>query len=213
MQRIIALGIVVAIGMWSSPARAVDVCTYRVTYATGVLCPLHIGSQVCISQSTAIGPCEAKINCFGGPGFFCNARLEPLRGPERQCPYGSIRPRGLKCYQPNVPGPVNTPTDTPLPADTPTETPTATGIPTGTATATATDTPSPTEAEATATDTPPATATAVSTATQTPPATNTATAVSTATQTAPATETATDVPTGTPTGTAAAFVRLRQFSR
>jgi hypothetical protein len=203
MQRIVALGIVVIIGMLSSPARAVDVCTYRVTYAAGVFCPLHIGSQVCISQATAIGACDKQINCFGGPGFFCNARLEPLRGPERQCPYGSIRPRGLKCYQPNVPGPVNTPTDTPLPDDTPTETPTATGIPTGTATATetppATDTPSPTEPTATATDT--------------ATATETATAVSTATETPPATETATELPTGTPTGTTAAFIRLRQFSR
>ncbi|MDX2168440.1 MAG: hypothetical protein SF182_15305 [Deltaproteobacteria bacterium] len=206
MQRIAALGVFAAIALSSVAAQAVDVCTYRVRYAAGVFCPVHIGSQVCLSQSTAIGPCDARLDCYGGPGFFCQAILEPIRGPERQCPFSSVRPRGLKCFKPITPGPVFTPTDTPLPDETPTATPTATGIPTGTATATVTDTPT---AEATATDTATPIATATDTATPVATATDTATPQSTATDTA----TPPDTPTGTPTGTAAAFIRLRNFSR
>jgi hypothetical protein len=203
MQRVLVFGAaVVAIALSSVAAQAVDVCTYRVRYAAGVFCPVHIGSQVCLSQTTAIGPCDSRLDCYGGPGFFCQAILEPIRGPERQCPFSSVRPRGLKCFKPITPGPAFTPTDTPLPEDTPTATPTATGIPTGTATATATETATPED-------------TATPEATLTDTATPEATTTDTATPLATATDTATpvDTPTGTPTGTAAAFIRLRNFTR
>jgi hypothetical protein len=211
-----------------------DVCAYRVTNVFGVLCPLRNGQTACLSQSAKIGNCDTRLECFGGPGFFCKATLIPKSGPEKTCPFGSVRPRGFTCFQPIVFGtrtptptapPVGTDTATFTPTDTPlADTPTAT--PTGTAAATATDTPpqptaTDTPPQATATDTPPgptATATdtpvvapATSTATQTttPSSTVTVTATGTPTGTAEATATATVTATGTATGTAAASLVLR----
>ncbi len=234
MQRIILLGFVAAV-ILAAPAGAVDVCNYRVRYSSGVFCPVHTGATVCLSQSTAIGACDAALDCYGGAGFFCQARLEPISGPQRQCAFTSVRPRGLKCFQPRQPGPVNTPTETALPQDTPTQTPTATGIPTGTATATATETETSAVATATETQTALATLTPSATATETETAvpTDTATAIPTGTASATVTETAVatltgtptdtatplatstatatetiELPTGTPTGTTAAFVRV-----
>jgi hypothetical protein len=178
MKRVVVLGGLLAAVVGASTANAVDVCTYNVRFALGVFCPIHGGSPVCLSETTAIGPCDANIRCFGGPGFNCQADLEPKRGPDRQCPLGSVRPRGLICYKPITVGTVATPTRT-LPVETATFTPTATAIPTGTASATVTS-------AATATRTAEPTETAE--ATETPEATETAEA------------------TGTPTGTAAAVI-------
>ena len=180
MKRVVVLGVLLAALAGASTANAVDVCTYNVRFTLGVFCPIHGGSPVCLSESTAIGPCDANIRCFGGPGFNCQADLEPKRGPERQCPLGSVRPRGLICYKPITPGAVATPTET-LPVETATFTPTVTAIPTGTASATVTS---------------------AATTTETAEPTETAEA----TETAVASPTATLAATGTPTGTAAAVI-------
>src|SRR4030095_11800624 len=115
-----------------------DVCAYRVTNVFGVLCPLRNGQTACLSQSAKIGNCDTRLECFGGPGFFCKATLIPKSGPEKACPFGSVRPRGFTCFQPIVFG---------------TRTPTPTAPPVGTDTATFTPTDTPLA------DTPPATAT------------------------------------------------------
>ena len=191
-------------------ARAVDVCGYTATGVQGVNCPVRNGQTVCLSVSTAIGPCDTDVECFGGPGFFCRATLIAKSGPEAQCPFSSVRPRGFNCFAKRL-------------LVIPTSTPTAPPIETETATFTATDTPeeetpTPTDtvpAGATATDTPPE-LTPTETATGTPTGTAAATATDTPQEATP-TETATEVPpatatetaTGTPTGTAAASLVLR----
>ena len=183
-QLVVALSALVASCIVTASAQAVDVCGYRVTAALGVLCPIHVGSTVCLSVATNIGPCDATIQCFGSTGFFCNATLVPVSGPEPQCPFSSVRPVGFSCFKPQSPV-VRTPTETPIIE--PTFTPTATEVPN-----------TPTE---TVTGTPTGTAEATITATETP--------TGTPTGTAEATVTATESPTGTPTGTTAALVRVR----
>lgn len=195
----------------TSAAPAVDVCGYTATGVQGVNCPIRNGQTVCLSVSTAIGQCDTDVECFGGPGFFCRATLIAKSGPEAQCPFSSVRPRGFNCFAKRLVSP-------------PTHTPTAPPIETETATFTPTDTPeeetpTPTDtvpAGATATDTP-AELTPTETATGTPTGTAAATATDTPQPEATATETATEVPpatatetaTGTPTGTAAASLVLR----
>src|SRR5262245_51843036 len=127
-----------------------EVCGYTVTGVFGVNCPVRNGQTACLSVSTAIGPCDATIQCFGGPGFFCRATLIPKSGPQTQCPFSSVRPKGFNCFAPRLFVPTRTPT--PPPVETDTATFTATDTP-PVETATATDTPA--EATATATDTPP----------------------------------------------------------
>lgn len=193
-QLVVALSALVASCIVTASAQAVDVCGYRVTAALGVLCPIHVGTTVCLSVATNIGPCDAPIQCFGSTGFFCNATLEPVSGPEPQCPFSSVRPVGFSCFKPQSPV-VRTATETPIVIETPTFTPTGTEAPTAPSTATATaETP---------TGTPTGTAEATITATET------GTPTGTPTGTAEATVTATEGPTGTPTGTAAALVRIR----
>ncbi|MEO8600938.1 MAG: hypothetical protein ABI629_00025 [bacterium] len=230
MKRALLFGAIAVSLMSVSAAQAGNVCVYTASYALGVRCPVHIGTQVCLTQNAAIGSnCDLKLSCFGGPGFFCSATLVPKSsGPVPQCPGGSLlQPRGLKCFAPSLSlPPRGTPTDTPeVPAtETPTETPigidtetptstptvtelpsfTPTGLPTGTATATVTATPQETAAE-----------TASPTATDTPTLAIPATATVTGTPTGTAAATVTETPTGTPTGTAAAFafVRVANFKR
>jgi hypothetical protein len=191
-------------------ANAVDVCGYTATGVQGVNCPVRNGQTVCLSVSTAIGPCDTDVECFGGPGFFCRATLIAKSGPEAQCPFSSVRPRGFNCFAKRLlVNPTSTPTGPPIETETatftPTDTPEAeTPTPTDTvpAGATATDTPAELTPTETATGTP--TGTAAATATDTP---QEATPTETATEVPPAT--ATETATGTPTGTAAASLVLR----
>lgn len=166
----VALGALVASCIIAASAQAGDVCGYRVTAALGVFCPIHVGSTVCLSVAANIGPCDAPIQCFGGPGFFCNATLVPTSGPEPQCPFGSTRPIGFSCFAPHSPvARTRTPTETPIVIETPTFTPTRTEQPTLSSTATASPTQSPT-------GTPTGTAEATVTATESPTGTPTGTA-------------------------------------
>ena len=192
MQRSVIVGVFFAALAVASAAQAGNVCAYSVRYTLGQFCPVHGGATVCLSQTAAIGPCDQPLTCYGGIGTSCEAKLEPVSGPQPQCPLGSVRPRPLVCFRRLIiPGRVHTPTPTGIPQP-PTATPTVTPIPP----ATATQIPSPT---ATLVPTPPATATAP--ATQTAIATNTATGVptGTATSTITATSTATAVPSATNT--------------
>jgi hypothetical protein len=220
---------VTASSVQATVATGPDVCAYTATSVFGVLCPIRNGNTVCLSVSARIGNCDSRLECFGGPGFFCKATLIPKSGPEEKCPFGSVRPRGFNCFRSSVIPPTSTPTVGPIDTETATFTPTftpppdtPTGTPTGTADATATVTDTPT-VEATVTDTPTVEATvtdtptveATLTDTPTPEATSTdtpvaatftATATGTPTGTADATATATATATGTATGTAAALV-------
>jgi hypothetical protein len=185
-----------------TPAQAVEVCGYTVSSVFGVNCPVRVGQTACFSIETAIGPCDAPIECFGGPGFFCRAKMIPTSGPRAQCPASSVRPKGFNCFAPRLFVPTRTPTPPPVDTDTPTFTATGTPEePTATATSEEDDTPTATEAVATPTDTP----VVVPTSTDTPLPELTATATGTPTGTAEATATV----TGTPTGTAAASLVLR----
>ena len=173
------------------------VCNFRVAMAMGVNCPIRPGSIACLTVNASIGPCEDRVQCFGGPGFFCSATLIPISGPEKQCAFSSRRPTGFRCFAPGRLIATRTPTppseDTPTLTFTPTDTPESTP-PTATNTPEVTDTP-----VATATDTAQVTDTPVSTPTDTVPA-------PTATDT-PLAPTATA--TGTATGTTAAALVLR----
>lgn len=170
MRKVIIVGLFSAVLGVSDAGQAVEVCSYRVTATIGSPCPVSRGSQICLPESAAIGPCDSRLHCVGGPGYFCQAQVEPLRGPQRACPFGTLRPRGFRCHKPVTPGSIAT--ATPSGTELPTQTPTATGIPTGTASATTTSTATPS-----------LTATAAPTLTATAAATHTATA--------------TGVPTGT----------------
>ena len=95
-------------------AHAVDVCGYTATGVQGVNCPVRNGQTVCLSVSTAIGPCDTDVECFGGPGFFCRATLIAKSGPEAQCPFSSVRPRGFNCFAKRLlVNPTRTPTGPP----------------------------------------------------------------------------------------------------
>lgn len=215
MRKVIMVGVFGATLGVSASLEAVEVCAYRVTATIGSPCPVSRGSQICLSESAAIGPCDSALHCVGGPGYFCQAEVEPVRGPQRACPFGTLRPRGFRCHKPLTPGPGVTATATPIGSETPTHTPTPTGIPTGTASATATGTATPSltataapTSTATAAPTFTATAIATSTATGVPTGTASATVTSTATPslTATAAATSTATATGVPTGTAATLV-------
>lgn len=216
MRRSVLVVLLIGTAAVARPANAVDVCSYRVVATIGSPCPLSRGSEVCLSESTVIGPCDAPLQCSGGPGSFCQARLEPLRGPQRSCPFGALRPSGVRCHKLLVPDPATA---------TPTFTPTATSMPTGTATSTATVPPTaPPTASATENATATGTATgipsgtpsgtptatgvptgtATSTVTVPPTATLTAPPTASATEQATATVTATGIPTGTASATATA---------
>ena len=86
MKRVVVLGVIAAALVAAATANAVDVCTYNVRFSLGAFCPIHGGSPVCLSQSTAIGPCDGNIRCYGGPGFLCQAELSRARGRS-----GSVR--------------------------------------------------------------------------------------------------------------------------
>ncbi len=194
----------------ASSALAVDVCGYSVRLKSwGFLCPYNSAPSACVSVSANTGSCDVPLHCVGGTGFFCDLTLTPQSGPEAQCPFGSRRLTGLRCF-PQVTSRTNTPTPPPIVLGTPTATSTPVEAATGTATSSATSEPTlpPT---ATASGTPPASATptstpmATETATSTPPAptdTPTSTPPSTATASgAAATGTTTPPSTGTPTAT------------
>jgi hypothetical protein len=138
-----------------------DVCGYQVTERFGSpLCPVHIGDTLCVPVAANRGPCDAPIQCEGGPGLFCELTLVPTSGPQPQCPFGSLRSNNFVCFAEHVltvntsTPVVETPTSTPeeatastTPTDTPTATASPTGVPTGTsaATTTVTATLTPTE--------------------------------------------------------------------
>lgn len=92
-------------------AMATDVCGYSVTTSFGQRCPLRPGSTVCLSASATTGACDASLRCYGATGFLCNVVLTPKSGPEKQCPFGSRRPAGLRCVRSRV---VHTAPDQPV---------------------------------------------------------------------------------------------------
>lgn len=92
---------------------AVDVCGYRVTAASGSFCPVRTGNTVCLSESAAIGPCDATVRCFGGTNSFCSATLQPISGPQMKCPASSKRLSGFRCFAPSRFFPTRTPTPVP----------------------------------------------------------------------------------------------------
>ena len=100
MQRLLFVGMLLAALAAAPAARAVDVCSYNVRFVIGTFCPVHTGDVVCLSQNAAIGDCQERVTCYGGQGFFCQAQLEPLSGPQNKCSFRSIRPTGMSCFRP-----------------------------------------------------------------------------------------------------------------
>jgi YVTN family beta-propeller protein len=121
-------GIIAAATVAASNAAAVDVCSYSVMTSSGFLCPVFSKSVICISQSAITGACGDPLRCVGGFPFFCDLKLAPKSGPAAQCPFGSTRPRGLRCVRQKILIP---PLNTPTPTNTaePTATPTNTAEP------------------------------------------------------------------------------------
>ena len=107
---VVALTLCAAAALSASPAIAVDVCSYRVTGASGFRCPVSAGDTVCLSRSSSTGACDVPLQCLSRCNAFCFALLQPKSGPASQCPFGSSRPRGLQCFQPLRPAPPRTPT-------------------------------------------------------------------------------------------------------
>src|SRR5262245_36862226 len=94
----------------SSTAHAVDVCSYTVTRAQGINCPVSPGNTVCLSQSAVTGGCDAPLRCLTRVNSFCFASLTPKSGPEPKCPFASKRPRALQCFKASQAEPTRTPT-------------------------------------------------------------------------------------------------------
>jgi YVTN family beta-propeller protein len=123
-----ALVVFMAFGAIATAARAGDVCNFVAANAAGILCPVRGGNSLCVPVSAKIGPCNARLQCFGGTSAFrCFFALIPKSGPQAQCSFGSQRlPAGINCFQQVV---VVVNSATPAPTSTSTPEPTATATP------------------------------------------------------------------------------------
>ncbi len=149
MKALLAGAACAAAIVFTGPALAADVCTYKVTKAIGFLCPARTGQTLCLPQRPQLGACDRTAWCYGGKMSFCSIEVEPVSGPIRSCPHSARRLQDwYKCAAKRFPAPA-----------------TATAI--FTATAMPTNTPVPTAVPATATQvaTPQGTNTAVPTGT------------------------------------------------
>jgi phospholipase C len=92
-----AIAALLACGILSTSAVAVDVCGYSVRLASlGFRCPFSAGTTVCAPVSANV-QCDVPLRCFGGTDDFCDLTLTPTSGPEAQCPLGSERLTGFQC--------------------------------------------------------------------------------------------------------------------
>jgi uncharacterized cupredoxin-like copper-binding protein len=111
---VVAFSFLAAALVSASAADAVDVCSYTVTGALGVLCPVFPGNTVCLSKSAVTGNCDVPLRCVARLKSFCLASLVPKSGPSQKCAFGSRRPFGLRCFVP----PQLPPTPTVIPGTT-----------------------------------------------------------------------------------------------
>src|SRR5262249_22910076 len=99
----------------ASSAGAGEVCAYAVASALGFHCPLHAGATVCPDVTPVTGSCDARLDCIArAVPFFCRVTLVPKSGPRAQCPAGSQRLNGVRCFAPQPP-PTPTATTVPTP--------------------------------------------------------------------------------------------------